>query len=173
MPDAPIGRREAVRTLERERAEALGLIDGLAPRLITRRAIGRGKWSPKDVIGHLATWEGWALEALEHWDHGAAWPRDAELWTRGVNPMNVAELERVRKLSAPEVRRRAEATHRELIDRLASMSNARWNGPATARGRTPLGARLGSILGGPAGPFRHGEAHLRDLRTFAARNAST
>jgi hypothetical protein len=159
-------RRQAIRILERGRAEAVELIDALPPRQMNHAGIGRGRWSPKDLIGHLATWEGFALEALAAWDEEKGWHRESELWTRGVNPTNRTELERKRKLSAPEVRRRADATHRELVRRLEAMSDARWRGPATRRGRRSLGERLGGILGGPAGPFRHAEAHLRDLRRF-------
>ena len=33
-----------------------------------------------------------------------------------------------------------------------------------------LPARLGGLLGGPAGPFRHAEAHLKDLEAFVERH---
>ena len=163
--DAP-SRREAIRLLERSRTDLLALIDGLSPRAMNRHAIGRGKWSPKDVVGHLATWEGFSVEALVAWDRGRGWHRESELWTRGVDPTNRLELERKGKLSAPEVRRRADATHEELMSRLRTMSDTRWRKPATPRGRRPLADRLGGILGGPAGPFRHDEAHLGELRLF-------
>ena len=147
--DAPT-RRQAIRIVEGERREVLSLIEGLSPRAMNRGAIGRDRWSPKDVVGHLATWERFALETLDAWDLGKGWHRESELWTRGVNPTNRRELERTRKLSAPEVRRRADAIHDELIARLAAMTDARWRGPATPRGRRSLGDRLGGILGGPA-----------------------
>jgi hypothetical protein len=165
-------RRQAIRIIEGGRSQVLSLIGGLSPRVMNRGAIGRDRWSPKDVVGHLATWEGFALEALDAWDAGRGWHRESELWTRGVNPTNRLELERTRKLSAPEVRRRADATHDELIGRVSAMSDARWRGPATPRGRRQLGERLGGILGGPAGPFRHAEAHLRDLRRFVENETS-
>jgi len=169
--DSPT-RRQAIRILQRGRAEVLSLIDGLPTRQMNRPGIGRGRWSPKDLIGHLATWEGFALEALAAWGEDRGWHRESELWTRGVNPTNRAELERKRKLSAPEVRRRADATHEELVRRLRAMSDVRWRDPATRRGRRPLGERLGGILGGPAGPFSHAEAHLRDLRRFCGAHPS-
>jgi hypothetical protein len=155
--------------IEDGHAEIRGLIDRLPPRAVTRQEIGRGKWSAKDVIGHIGTWERFALEALEAWGQDRGWARDSELWTRGVNPINRSELERHRRLSLAEVRRRADATHDELLGRLRAMSDARWRATATSRGRRPLGERLGGILGGPAGPFRHAEAHLRDLRRFVER----
>jgi hypothetical protein len=33
-----------------------------------------------------------------------------------------------------------------------------------------VGERLGGLLGGPAGPFRHAEAHLKDLEAFVERH---
>jgi hypothetical protein len=33
-----------------------------------------------------------------------------------------------------------------------------------------VGERLGGLLGGPAGPFRHAEAHLQDLEAFVERH---
>jgi hypothetical protein len=48
------------------------------------------------------------------------------------------------------------------------MSDARWRGPATPRGRKPLALRLGGILGG-RGPFLHDESHLPSLRAFVER----
>jgi hypothetical protein len=53
-----------------------------------------------------------------------------------------------------------------LLEAIATMSDARWRTPTTKRARKPLGARLGGILTGPKGPFRHDEAHHRSLETF-------
>lgn len=161
-------RRAAIRTIEDGHVEIRGLIDRLRPRDLTRQEIGRGRWSAKDVIGHMATWERFALEALDAWDEDRSWAREKDLWN-SVSRTNVAELERQRRLSTPEVRRRADATHAELLQRLRAISDARWRAPATSRGRSPLGSRLGGILSGPGGPFRHAQEHLRDLRTFVER----
>jgi hypothetical protein len=46
------------------------------------------------------------------------------------------------------------------------MSDARWRRPGTSRGHQRVGERLGGILGGPSGPSRHAEAHLRVLEAF-------
>jgi hypothetical protein len=161
-------RRSAIRTIEQGHAEIRDLIGRLRSRDLTRQEIGRGRWSAKDVIGHMGTWERFALEALEAWDRDRPWARESDLWN-SVSRTNVTELERQRRWSTPEVRRRADATHAELLERLREMTDARWRAPATSRGRSPLGSRLGGILGGPGGPFRHAEEHLRDLRIFVER----
>jgi hypothetical protein len=68
------------------------------------------------------------------------------------------------------MRRHAEATHRNLIVRLEAMTDQRWREPGTRRARKSVGERLGGLLGGPAGPFRHAEAHLKDLEAFVERH---
>ena len=73
-------RRAAIRIIEEGHAEIRGLIDRLRPRDVTRQEIGRGRWSAKDVIGHMATWERFALEALEAWDRDRPWARESDLW---------------------------------------------------------------------------------------------
>jgi hypothetical protein len=45
------------------------------------------------------------------------------------------------------------------------MPDARWENPATPRGKKSLGHRIGQLLVG-TGPFDHAEAHVEDLRTF-------
>ena len=48
---------------------------------------------------------------------------------------------------------------------IRTMPDARWENPATARGRKSLGHRIGQLLVG-AGPFEHDEAHAKDLSAF-------
>jgi DinB superfamily len=159
-------RRRAIAILRGGHEAVLELYERLPARTRTRSGLGGGTWSPKDLIGHLETWEAFALQALDAWaqGHGPAFER--ELWTVGTGRLNGAEVERKRSRSAPQVLRRAEATHVELLGRLEEIGDAAWRRPGSPRGRKPMGERLGGILGGPAGPFRHAQAHLRDLEAF-------
>jgi hypothetical protein len=45
------------------------------------------------------------------------------------------------------------------------MPDARWENPATPRGRKSLGHRMGQLLVG-RGPFEHADAHVQDLVMF-------
>jgi hypothetical protein len=72
-------------------------------------------------------------------------------------------VDRKASWSVARVRREAQRTHAELLEALERLTDARWRKPATPRGRKPLGARIGGILGGPAGLFRHDEAHHPSL----------
>jgi hypothetical protein len=161
-------RRRAIRILEDGHATVSALLDLLPPRALSRAGLGGGDWSPKDLVGHLESWEEYAIDALDAWAAGRGVPIDDELWSKGTSKVNVEAV--ARKFSRPpsEMRRRADRTHGELIGRFEAMSDARWKAPGTPRGRKAAGARLGGILGGPEGDFRHAEAHLKDLRAFVA-----
>ena len=162
-----------VDALEAGHRRVHALIGELPSRALTIRGVGGGDWSPKDLVGHLASWEEHALEALDAWDAGHGPAIDKALWSYSTNKVNREEVERKAKWSAPEVIRRAEASHEQLYSRLRAMSNSRWRLPGTSRGRKSVGERLGGILAGPAGkPFTHADAHMKDLEAFVAAHRS-
>ena len=162
-------RRRAVQILHAARAQTLDLIDLLPKAALTRAGIGGGEWSPKDLIGHLASWEEYALDALAAWDRGERAPIDELQFSLSTSRINRHNVERKATLSLARVRHDAERTHAELIAAIEGMSDARWRGPVTERGRKPLAMRLGGILGGPAGYFRHDETHHSSLLGFVER----
>jgi DinB family protein len=164
-------RTEAIRILERERRATLKLIQRLPARTITIRGLGGGDWSPKDLIGHLESWEQHALDALEAWSRGEVAPSDRALQTLGLDAFNLAEVERKARWSVARAIDSAGATHRRLVAALGSISANDWAAPPTKRPRRSLGTHLGGILGGPAGPFRHDLAHHPDLEAFVAVHA--
>jgi hypothetical protein len=162
-------RRAAIRILERERARTEELLDALRRSALTRTGLGGGTWSPKDLVGHLATWEEFALDALAAWERGERAPIDDLLYTVPTSKINDQAVGRKASWSLARIRRESERTHRELIAAIASLSEARWRGPVTPRGRSELGKRLGSILGGPGGGFHHDAGHHRSLAAFVGR----
>lgn len=80
--------------------------------------------------------------------------------------MNGGEVQRKAGRSGTSALRSAAATHASLLSRIGALTDEAWAAPATLRGRRPLGHRVGRILAGTRDPFRHDEAHLRDLRAF-------
>ena len=75
---------------------------------------------------------------------------------------------KIASLRTPAQRRKGyEQTHAALVAAVRAVPADRWVKPPFTRGR-PLVLRLGSILGGPGGPYRHADAHLPDLRAFVA-----
>lgn len=137
---------------------------------LTRPGLGNGEWSPKDLIGHLASWESHALEALGAWSKGQLAAIDERLRVEGLVAVNAAEVARRAPRRLQAVRVEAERVHASLLAEIASLPAETWNRPTAPRTRRPLWRRLGSILGGPAGPFRHAEAHLADLAAFVEAN---
>ena len=165
-------RREAIRILERERRTTRKLIERLPARAITTRGLGGGDWSPKDLIGHLESWEQHALDALEAWARGEPAPSDVAIRDAGLNALNRAEVERKSRWSATKSRKSAMDTPERLGAALRSRPDERWLAPSTRRARRPLGRSIGGILGGPSGFFRHDAAHHPDLEDFAKRYGS-
>jgi hypothetical protein len=162
------GRDAAIRFVRTDRLRTRALLDRLPERAITTLGLGGGDWSPKDLIGHLESWEQHALDALAAWSHGDMAPSDRALRTVGLDAVNLAEVRRKARWTAARSIDSAEATHRRLVAALGSISADDWAAPPTTRSRRSLGTQLGGILGGPAGPFRHDAAHHPDLEAFAA-----
>jgi hypothetical protein len=165
-PQEVPSRREAIRILREGRGRTLELVGRLPARAVTTPGLGGGEWSPKDVVGHLASWEEYALDALSAWDRGARAPIDELQFSVGTNRINRQNVDAKASWSLAKVLREGERTHAELVAAIDSMADARWRSPATPRGRKPLGGRIGGILGGPAGWFRHDDAHHESLVAF-------
>ncbi len=159
-------RDDAIAILEVGRDEIESLVERLPQRDLTRRGLGGGSWSPKDLIGHLASWEEIGLDALAAWERSEPAPIDGLWRTLSTTALNSQNVDAKARWSLARVRRESERTHAELLDAIRSMSDERWRAPVSSRGRRPLGLRLGSILGGSRGPFTHDESHVASLRAF-------
>jgi len=170
MAEATPTRRQALRTLEEGRARIEDLLDRLPKAAMTTPGLGGGTWSPKDLLGHLASWEEYALDALAAWTRNERAPIDELQFTLPTSRINEQAVARKASWSPARVRREADRTHEELLAAIRATSDDRWLSPATSRGRKPLGARLGAILGG-VGPFGHDAAHLRSLASFVGRHS--
>lgn len=167
MPAPTPTKREALTILQRGHREVGRLIQQLPARALSTTGIGGGAWSPLDLIGHLAAWEGFAIDALHAWDRRERAPIDIALQARGLNGVNADALRAASERTPIQRRKGYEHTHATLVAAVRALPAARWIEPPFSRGR-PLGLRVGSILGGPGGPFRHADAHLPDLRLFVA-----
>jgi len=165
-------RREALRILEEGRARIEELLDRLPTAALTQVGIGGRTWSPKDLIGHLASWEEHALDALAAWERGERAPIDDLWFTLSTSALNDQAVQRKARWSVAKVRADADTVHEELLGAIRSMPDARWRVPATPKGRKPLGTRLGAILQGSGGAhFAHDLAHVKSLSSFVADRA--
>jgi hypothetical protein len=159
---------DVIELLRRQRREVTALLDRLPSRALSRPGLGGGTWAPKDLIGHLESWEEHALAALDAWSRGQVAPIDRDIRALGLNRVNAQEVHRKSTRTAGRARASADATFVRLIERIGALPQDRWQSPPTSRARRTLGASVGRILGGPAGPFTHDQAHLPDLRAFVA-----
>ena len=161
-------KRRALAMLERGRATTDGLLARIPPRDVATTGLGGGAWSARDLIGHLASWEEYALDAMRAGQRGDRAEID-RLWvTVSTAKLNAANIDRKAAWPLAQLRRESSKTHDELLAAIRATSETAWRSPATARARQPLGVRIGGILGGPRGPFRHDEAHHESLRSFLA-----
>jgi hypothetical protein len=158
-------RQEAIETLERGHREIRQLIKQIPPHWMARSGVGDGGWTPKDLLGHLCSWEEKVLEALSSWDAGERAPIDRDIYASSIGAINAEGVRRRSRHTLARVQRDWDNVHGELIRRIRAMPDARWENPATRRGKKSLGHRIGQLLVG-ADPFEHAHAHVSDLRSF-------
>ncbi len=80
-----------------------------------------GKWSVKDILGHVTTWEGEALRHLPHILEGGKPPRYSVTYG-GIDAFNALMTQQKGALSLSEVRRQLDDTHRRLIALIESVA---------------------------------------------------
>jgi hypothetical protein len=160
-------RHAAIDILERGHGAIRQLTREIPPHRMARPGVGGGAWSPKDLLGHLCFWEEKVLEALTSWDSGERAPIDKEIYTRSISTINAEGVRRRSRHTLARVLREWDNVHGELIRAIRTMPDARWESPATPRGRKSLGHRMGQLLAGRA-PFEHADAHVKDLQAFVA-----
>jgi hypothetical protein len=160
-------RQEAIDILERGHGAIRRLTKEIPPHWMARPGVGDGSWTPKDLLGHLCFWEEKVLEALAAWDSGERAPIDREIYTSSISAINAAGVRMRSRHTLARVLREWDNVHGELIRAIRTMSDARWENPATPRGRKSLGHRMGQLLVG-RGPFQHADAHVQDLEVFVA-----
>jgi hypothetical protein len=167
-PETP-SREAAIVALDAGRAAVDALTARLSDDEIERRAtLGGGDWSVKDLLGHLASWEEYAVEAIEaHRACRMAWIEATPL---DVDALNAEAVEAKAGRSLEEIRREAGATHAQLIELIEAMPDAEWATPTMSQDPSgnprTLGALLGAITGSDVGSFRHVHVHLADLEAM-------
>jgi hypothetical protein len=168
---SPTAKADALAVLAREHDEVAGLVDRLAPGDAVRPGLGGGEWSPKDLLGHLTSWEEYALAAMGAWLDGRTAPIDQALRSKGLTAVNREAVARRSGHSYATVRRGFDEVHRGLLDALRAIPSELWDAPATTRSKRSLGEKIGGILGGTGGGYHHAASHLPDLRAFVAERA--
>ena len=169
MTDETPTRPDAHRIAREDRAHTLALIARVSPAAFETPGLGDGEWSPKDLLGHLESWERYALDAVHAWDRGERAPIGEALEELGTDEVNRREVDRMAAIGAELIRASAAKTHADLLATIEAMDDEAWVGTPLAGEEHSRGDRIGGILGGPLGPFRHDTAHWDDLEGFALR----
>jgi DinB superfamily len=130
------------------------------------QTIGKGDWSAKDLLGHIAAWEEVALERLRAVREGEPVP---PFPAGGVSRFNAEHVAAARRRSLRATRGRAERTHRALVHAIRDVDDDRWTMTVDAPGqRARVATLVGRALAGPGGQFRHAFAHLPDLERYVS-----
>lgn len=148
-------RQEAIRRMSRSRDATLRFLAGVPePELLRRRT--QGAWSVKDVLAHIAAWEGeairrFALIARGRGDRIFFYDTDP----RAVDRFNARAVAAARHLTLGGVLRRLTRVRHRLIERLRALPAASLRDPAH---RYPVTAWL------PEYAWTHERDHLRRMR---------
>ena len=170
MADDVPGKSDAIRLAREDRERTNALLASIDPAAFETTGLGGGTWSPKDLVGHLETWEENALEALDAWDRGERAPIGEQLQALGTDEYNRRQVERKAAATADTTRTSAASTHARMLERFEAISDERWASSPIPDDDATVGARLGGTLGGDLGPFRHHPDHWSDLEAFAAKH---
>lgn len=147
-------RANAVRDLERGCDAMLAAIRGLREEA-ANRPIAPGKWTPREIVLHMACWDEWMLGVLP-----AAITRDrapAGMDAAGYQAFNARAIESGKALTWDDVRE-LWATQRQLL--LALLAAV----PAKPLERWSTDHALGSLIHGWADHDRHHAAQIRAAR---------
>jgi hypothetical protein len=164
------GRLDAIHLLGEDRAHTTALLGRLSSDAFVTTGLGGGTWSPKDLVGHLETWEQHALDALDAVGRGEPAPITQQ--PLDTDALNLRAVERKAGRGPEEIAASASATHGRLLAELEVLSDEVWNAPEHAGTDRTVGDRLGSILGGSLGLFRHDPDHWDDVEAFAVAHPS-
>src|SRR6478735_4733933 len=104
MADDVPGKADAIRMAREDRERTNALLASIDRAAFETTGLGGGTWSPKDLVGHLETWEENALAALDAWDRGERAPIVADLQSLGTDEFNRRAVERKASMNADETR---------------------------------------------------------------------
>jgi hypothetical protein len=129
-------RQQLLKRLDKAWAAMKESYAGLPDSQLTEPGV-TGRWSVKDILAHVTTWE---EEALQHLPHILEGGRPARYSTRygGIDAFNAQMTERKRGLLLSEVMRQLEDTHRRLIAYIQSTPDEQFTRETRFRRRLRL-----------------------------------
>ncbi len=136
--------------LRKMHSDVLEAIDGLSAEELSREGT-IGKWSARDVLIHMAMWDGEALKALAVWRGGHDYD-----WAYADDYLKINECwhEITKKISTTQVLQMYNLVRNAIITDTAAISDDVWS----SRGGVPKW--LSGIT------IEHNQWHLDKLRAF-------
>ena len=113
----------------------------------------QGRWSVRDILAHVTTWEEEALTHLPLILEGGRPPRYSTTYG-GIDAFNALMTERKRDLSLSEVRRQLDEVHARLVDYVGGAPEELLTRETRFRRRLRLDA------------YGHYPKHARAIRTW-------
>jgi Protein of unknown function (DUF1706) len=107
-------RRQLLRQLQKAWVELGESYAGLSELRLMGPGV-QGRWSVRDIIAHVTTWEEEALTHLPHILEGGQPPRYSTTYG-GIDAFNARMTEHKRHLTLAEVIRQRDETHGRLLD---------------------------------------------------------
>ncbi len=145
-------RRRLLQRLDTAWFEFKGSYAGLSDSQIMEPGV-QGRWSVRDILAHVTTWEEEALTHLPVILQGGRPPRYSTTHG-GIDAFNARMTERKRHLSLSEVRRQLEEVHGLLIDYVRRAPEELFTRETRFRRRLRLDA------------YGHYPKHARAIRTW-------
>jgi hypothetical protein len=128
-------RQQLLKRLDRAWAAIKESYAGLSDSQLTEPGV-TGRWSVKDILAHVTTWEEEALKFLPLILEGGRPPRYIQYG--GIDAFNAQMTEQKRGLSLSDVLRQLDETHRRLTDYVQSAPEGQFTRETPFRRRLRL-----------------------------------
>jgi hypothetical protein len=112
-------REKLMDQIERTWSELLGSIEGLSDEQMLEPGVVE-RWSVKDVLAHVTTWEEESLKHLPEIARGEPQQRYKDVYG-GLDAFNALKFEENQNRPLGEVKRRLHETHQRLLDYLETV----------------------------------------------------
>jgi len=162
-------RAEALATLERGHDETTAVLERLPTEHMATTGIGGGRWSPKDLLGHLSLWHEIALRTVDELRRGER-PWIVGVFAEPGPGPNDAELAARAGWSLDRAREAYDGSYADVVATLRALGDDEWDLPVDGWTEDPaaIGGLLGVVLGKDGLPFGHAFAYLPELAAFVA-----
>lgn len=149
-------KEQLLQRLQQERERLLQALEGLSEEeLCLPNAVG--EWSMKDLLGHIADWEGMFTEEVVR-VHDEQPP--VEPWREGINRLNAKLAAKKKDLPLQEIREEFFRVRQELVNTIESLPKEMLHK------KVSVGRMQRNIQWYVAEAWKHDQEHLPDIRAW-------